>query len=82
MALVTADLGTLLTALYVLTGDHAITSGPRRPSQAAAGCGTVCLAVTQVLLGALVGGQVPASSPATSWSGWREAGVYPNSWRR
>lgn len=35
MALVTADLGTLLAEPYVLTGDHVITSGPRRPSQAA-----------------------------------------------
>ena len=29
MALVTADLGTLPTEPYVLTGDHVITSGPR-----------------------------------------------------
>ena len=36
MALVTAYLGTLPTEPYVLTGDHVITSGPRRPSQAAA----------------------------------------------
>jgi hypothetical protein len=51
---VTADLGTLLTALYVLIDDHVIPSGRRRlghPVQLP-DAELVCLAVAQVLPGA------------------------------
>jgi hypothetical protein len=51
---VTADLDTLLTALYVLIDDHVIVSGRRRPGhpKQLADAELVCLAVAQVLLGA------------------------------
>jgi hypothetical protein len=50
---VTADLDTLLTALYVLIDDHVIPSGPRRPGRPKqlSDAELVCLAVAQVLLG-------------------------------
>lgn len=50
----TADLDTLLTALYVLIDDHVIVSGPRRPGRPKqlSDAELVCLAVAQVLLGA------------------------------
>jgi Transposase DDE domain len=53
-SLVTADLDTLLTALYVLIDDHIIESGPRRPGRPKklTDAELVCLAVAQVLLGA------------------------------
>src|SRR5947207_6446124 len=53
-SLVTADLDTLLTALYVLIDDHVIPSGrpgPGRPKKLT-DAELVCLAVAQVLLGA------------------------------
>jgi DDE family transposase len=51
---VTADLDTLLTALYVLIDDHIIESGPRRRGRPKrlSDAELVCLAVAQVLLGA------------------------------
>jgi len=51
---VTTDLDTLLTALYVETGDHVIPSARRRPGQPKrlSDAELVCLAVAQVLLGA------------------------------
>jgi Transposase DDE domain len=51
---VTANLDTLLTALYVLIDDHVIASGPRRPGRPKrlTDAELVCLAVAQVLLGA------------------------------
>jgi hypothetical protein len=51
---VTTDLDTLLTALYVLTGDHVIRSGRRGPGRPKelSDAELVCLAVAQVLLGA------------------------------
>jgi hypothetical protein len=51
---VTADLDTLLTALYVLIDDHVIPSGPPRPGRPKqlSDAELVCLAVAQVLLGA------------------------------
>jgi DDE family transposase len=51
---VTADLDTLLTALYVLIDDHVIPSGQRRPGRPKklSDAELVCLAVAQVLLGA------------------------------
>jgi len=53
-SLVTADLDTLLTALYVLIDDHIIESGARRPGRPKklSDAELVCLAVAQVLLGA------------------------------
>ena len=50
----TADLDTLLTALYVLIDDHVICSGQRRPGRPKklSDAELVCLAVAQVLLGA------------------------------
>ena len=50
----TADLDTLLTALYVLIDDHIIESGPRRPGgpKKLSDAELVCLAVAQMLLGA------------------------------
>ena len=53
-SLVTADLDTLLTALYVLVDDHVIPSGRRRPGRPKklSDAELVCLAVAQVLLGA------------------------------
>ena len=53
-SLVTADLDTLLTALYVLIDDHIIETGPRRPGRPKqlTDAELVCLAVAQVLLGA------------------------------
>ena len=50
----TADLDTLLTALYVLIDDHVIPSGRRRPGRPKklSDAELVCLAVAQVLLGA------------------------------
>lgn len=53
-SLVTADLDTLLTALYVLIDDHVIPSGQRRPGRPKrlSDAELVCLAVAQVLLGA------------------------------
>ena len=50
----TTDLDTLLTALYVLTGDHIIEPGQRRLGhpRKLTGAELVCLAVAQVLLGA------------------------------
>ena len=50
----TADLDTLLTALYVLIDDHVIPSGQRRPGRPRrlSDAELVCLAVAQVLLGA------------------------------
>jgi hypothetical protein len=53
-SLVTADLETLLTALYVLIHDRVIPSSPRgsdRPMKLS-DAELVCLAVAQVLLGA------------------------------
>src|SRR5829696_5633303 len=53
-SLVTADLDTLLTALYVLIDDHVIPpsgKGPGRPKRLC-DAELVCLAVAQVLLGA------------------------------
>jgi hypothetical protein len=54
---VTADLDTLLTALYVLIDDHVIPSGQRRPGRPKklSDAELVCLAVAQVLLGARSG---------------------------
>jgi len=51
---VTADLDTLLTALYVLIDDHVICPGQRRPGrpEKLSDAELVCLAVAQVLLGA------------------------------
>jgi PucR C-terminal helix-turn-helix domain len=51
---VTANLDTLLTALYVLIDDHVIPSGQRRPGRPKklSDAELVCLAVAQVLLGA------------------------------
>jgi Transposase DDE domain len=51
---VTADLDTLLTALYVLIDDHVLEPGPRRPGhpKKLSDAELVCLAVAQVLLGA------------------------------
>jgi hypothetical protein len=51
---VTADLDTLLTALYVLIDDHVLPSGQRRPGRPKqlSDAELVCLAVAQVLLGA------------------------------
>jgi Transposase DDE domain len=51
---VTADLDTLLTALYVLIDDHVIPSGQRGPGRPKklSDAELVCLAVAQVLLGA------------------------------
>jgi hypothetical protein len=51
---VTADLDTLLTALYVLIDDHVIDAGLRRPGhpKKLSDAELVCLAVAQVLLGA------------------------------
>jgi hypothetical protein len=51
---VTADLDTLLTALYVLIDDHVLEPGPRRPGhpRRLSDAELVCLAVAQVLLGA------------------------------
>jgi len=51
---VTADLDTLLTALYVLIDDHVIPSRQRRPGRPKklSDAELVCLAVAQVLLGA------------------------------
>jgi hypothetical protein len=51
---VTADLDTLLTALYVLIDDHVIASGQRRRGhpKKLSDSELVCLAVAQVLLGA------------------------------
>jgi hypothetical protein len=51
---VTADLDTLLTALYVLIDDHVIEAGRRRPGhpKKLSDAELVCLAVAQVLLGA------------------------------
>jgi hypothetical protein len=53
-SLVTADLDTLLTALYVLIDDHVIEPGRRRPGhpKKLSDAELVCLAVAQVLLGA------------------------------
>ena len=50
----TADLDTLLTALYVLIDDHVIASGQRRRGhpKKLSDSELVCLAVAQVLLGA------------------------------
>ena len=50
----TADLDTLLTALYVLIDDHVIPSGQHRPGRPKklSDAELVCLAVAQVLLGA------------------------------
>ena len=50
----TADLDTLLTALYVLIDDHVIEPGQRRPGhpKKLSDAELVCLAVAQVLLGA------------------------------
>ena len=50
----TADLDTLLTALYVLIDDHVIPSGQRAPGhpKRLSDAELVCLAVAQVLLGA------------------------------
>ncbi len=50
----TADLDTLLTALYVLIDDHVIPAGRRRPGRPKrlSDAELVCLAVAQVLLGA------------------------------
>lgn len=50
----TADLDTLLTALYVLIDDHVIGTRPRRPGRRKklTDAEVVCLAVAQVLLGA------------------------------
>ena len=50
----TADLDTLLTALYVLIDDHVIPCGQRRPGRRKqlSDAELVCLAVAQVLLGA------------------------------
>ena len=50
----TADLDTLLTALYVLIDDHVIPSGQRHPGhpKKLSDAELVCLAVAQVLLGA------------------------------
>src|SRR5512135_1512801 len=52
-SVVTTDLDTLLTALYVEIDDHVIPSGRRRPGQPKrlSDAGLVCLAVAQVLLG-------------------------------
>jgi hypothetical protein len=55
---VTTDLDTLLTALYVLAGDHVIPSGRRRRPghpKKLADAELVCLAVAQVLPGARSG---------------------------
>jgi len=51
---VTANLDTLLTALYVLIDDHVIPSGQRRPGRPKklSDAELVCPAVAQVLLGA------------------------------
>jgi hypothetical protein len=51
---VTADLDTLLTALYVLIDDHVLEPGRRRPGhpKKLSDAELVCLAVAQVLLGA------------------------------
>jgi Transposase DDE domain len=51
---VTADLETLLTALYVLIDDHVLEPGRRRPGhpKQLSDAELVCLAVAQVLLGA------------------------------
>jgi hypothetical protein len=51
---VTANLETLLTALYVLIDDHVITSAQRRPGRPKklSDSELACLAVAQVLLGA------------------------------
>jgi hypothetical protein len=53
-SLVTADLDTLLTALYVLIDDHVIPCARRRPGRPKklSDAELVCLAVAQVLLGA------------------------------
>jgi hypothetical protein len=53
-SLVTADLDTLLTALYVLIDDHVIPSGQHRPGRPKklSDAELVCLAVAQVMLGA------------------------------
>ena len=53
-SLVTADLDTLLTALYVLIDDHVIPAGRRGPGRPKklSDAELVCLAVAQVLLGA------------------------------
>jgi hypothetical protein len=53
-SLVTADLDTLLTALYVLIDDHVIEPGRPRPGhpKRLSDAELVCLAVAQVLLGA------------------------------
>src|SRR4051812_43108298 len=53
-SLVTADLDTLLIALYVLIDDHVIPHTRRRPGRPKRLCDAelVCLAVAQVLLGA------------------------------
>ena len=50
----TADLDTLLTALYVLIDDHVIGSAQRRPGRPKklSDAELACLAVAQVLLGA------------------------------
>ena len=50
----TADLDTLLTALYVLVDDHVLEPGRRRPGhpKKLADAELVCLATAQVLLGA------------------------------
>lgn len=52
--LVTANLDTLLTALYVLIDDHVVPAGPRRPGRPKklSDAELVCLAVAQVLVGA------------------------------
>jgi hypothetical protein len=51
-SLVTADLDTLLTALYMLIDDHVIEPGQRRRPRKLSDAELVCLAVAQVLLGA------------------------------
>src|SRR5215470_12532440 len=62
-SVVTPNLDTLLTALYVEIDDHVIPSGPRRPGQPKrlSDAELVCLAVAQVLLGATR--QKPGKAP-------------------
>ena len=61
----TADLDTLLTALYVLIDDHVIEPGQRRPGhpKKLSDAELVCLAVAQVLLGARSGASLAADVP-------------------
>jgi hypothetical protein len=68
---VTADLGTLLTALYVPIGDHVIPSAQQRPGRPKklSDAGLVCLAVAQVRPGlTLIGARGSPAGTSRTWS--------------